>query len=308
MLLETSYHSAQSSLSHQADSDTMERMSANIAGSLDKTVQEKLEKAERAARLKAKRQRIERLRQHENHMKQEAQWAFEHFTKHFTAVRAQTAEQLQSAYRIRHEVFCEEIKIFEGNAARLECDTYDAYAEQCLIQHRRSLDYSGCVRLIMPEKPDQILPIEKQGLDYIEDKSALPSNFDRNEIAEVSRILIPKVFRKRRLDKAACAESTGINVELYDENDVRCFPFIAVGLYMACTAMFKNRGRKHIYFMADPRLGKSMQVVGLTMKQIGPEFEYVGRRVPYYIDFEDFLKNLKPSFKFMLNDFLKTIN
>ncbi|MGB3724962.1 MAG: PEP-CTERM/exosortase system-associated acyltransferase, partial [Glaciecola sp.] len=73
------------------------------------------------------------------------------------------------------------------------------------------------------------------------------------------------------------------------------------------TAMFKNRGKKHIYFMADPRLGKSMQVVGLTMKQIGPEFEYVGRRVPYYIDFEDFLVNLKPSFKCMLDEFVKTI-
>jgi N-acyl amino acid synthase of PEP-CTERM/exosortase system len=260
------------------------------------------------AKREEKRVRLARLREHKEHIQREAQWAFKHFTKHFSAVKAQTPEEYESAFRIRHEVFCEEIKIFEGNQSRLEHDNYDDYAEQCLIKHNRSGDYAGCVRLIMPSDDSQILPIEKQGLQYIEDKSVLPSNFNRNEIAEVSRILIPQIFRRRKIDKAACAANTGINIDLYDENDVRCFPFIAVGLYMACTAMFENRGKKHIYFMADPRLGKSMQVVGLTMTQIGPEFEYVGRRVPYYIDFENFLKNLKPSFRFMLDEFLKTIS
>ena len=261
----------------------------------------------RAASLRLKKQRIARLRESQMKFQLEAQWVFEHFTEHFSAVLAENKQQLESAYRIRHEVFCEEIKIFEGNDTRLERDNYDDYAEQCLIQHKRSKDYAGCVRLIMPSEEDQILPIEKQGTQHIERKELLPSNFPRSEVAEVSRILIPKVFRKRKIDKAECAANTGINIELYDENDMRCFPFIAVGLYMACTAMFKNRGKKHIYFMADPRLGKSMQVVGLTMTQIGPEFEYVGRRVPYYINFEDFLLKLKPSFKCMLDEFVKNI-
>ncbi|MDT0593622.1 PEP-CTERM/exosortase system-associated acyltransferase [Glaciecola petra] len=261
----------------------------------------------KADRRAAKIRRYERARAHANHFQQEADWVFEHFTEHFTAVLAHSKAELESAFRIRHEVFCEEIKIFEGNETGLERDSYDDFAEQCLIQHKRSNDYSGCVRLIMPEKEGQILPIEKQGLQHIDRADLLPSNFKRSEIAEVSRILIPKVFRKRKIDKAACAANTGINIDLYDENDIRCFPFIAVGLYMACTAMFINRGKKHVYFMADPRLGKSMQVVGLTMTQIGPEFEYVGRRVPYYINSDDFMQNLKPSFRFMLDEFMKTI-
>lgn len=252
-------------------------------------------------------ERLNRILEQKQKFRKEAQWVFEHFTQHFSAVLAQSDKELESAFRIRHEVFCEEIKIFEGNETGLERDDYDNYAEQCLIQHNRSKDYAGCVRLIMPTEDSQILPIELQGTQYIERKDLLPDNFPRNEVAEVSRILIPKIFRRRKIDIAACAANTGINIELYDENDIRCFPFIAVGLYMACTAMFKNRGKKHIYFMADPRLGKSMQVVGLTMTQIGPEFEYVGRRVPYYIDFEDFLLNLKPSFKCMLDEFIKTI-
>lgn len=262
---------------------------------------------ENASSVEAKKRRLERLKAHSLHFQQEAIWVFEHFTEHFSAVHAVTKQELESAYRIRHEVFCEEIKIFEGNETRLETDSYDEFAEQCLIQHNSSKDYAGCVRLIMPERKGQILPIEKQGLQYIEDEAYLPSNFERSEIAEVSRILIPKVFRRRKIDTAECAANTGINVDAYNENDIRCFPFIAAGLYMACTAMFINRGRNHIYFMADPRLGKSMKVVGLTMKQIGPEFEYVGRRVPYYINGEDFLNNLKPAFEKMLNEFLKTL-
>jgi len=282
-------------------SNTFEKANELLAS--DKVLSEQ----ERKDRLKAKRIRIARLRQHEAKFQEEAQWVFKHFTQHFSAVLAQSEKQLESAYRIRHEVFCEETRIFEGNDTKLESDAYDEYAEQCLIQHDKSGDYAGCVRLIMPEADNETLPIEKQGVQYIDRKDLLPCNFPRNEIAEVSRILIPKVFRQRKIDKAACAANTGINIELYDENDIRCFPFIAVGLYMACTAMFKNRGKKHIYFMADPRLGKSMQVVGLTMTQIGDEFEYVGRRVPYYIDFENFLENLKPSFKFMLDEMIKTI-
>lgn len=261
----------------------------------------------RADALRLKKQRIARIRERQMKFQIEAQWVFEHFTDHFSAVLAKSPEELKSAYKIRHEVFCEEIKIFEGNETGLERDNYDDYAEQCLIQHNRSKDYAGCVRLIMPEQENQILPIEKQGIEHIERKDLLPENFPRNEVAEVSRILIPKVFRRRKIDVAACAANTGINIEHYDENDMRCFPFIAVGLYMACTAMFKNRGKNHIYFMADPRLGKSMQVVGLTMTQIGPEFEYVGRRVPYYIESKNFLDNLKPAFKTMLDEFMKKI-
>ncbi|MFC3122186.1 PEP-CTERM/exosortase system-associated acyltransferase [Agaribacter flavus] len=259
------------------------------------------------AAYKRKERILERRKKREDAFRAEAQWVFEHFATHFSATCARSENQLNAAFKIRHDVFCDETKIFEGNATGLERDKYDDYAEQVLIQHQRTSDYAGCVRLIMPENNAEILPIEKQGLKYIEDTSVLPDKFERSEIAEVSRILIPRVFRKRRQDKADCAEQTGIDISKYNENDKRCFPFIAVGLYMACTAMFKNRNKKHIYFMADPRLGKSMQVVGLTMRQIGPEFEYVGRRVPYYIDFENFLENLKPSFETMLEEFLKTI-
>lgn len=273
----------------------------------DTVIEQNIERLERAKRRADKKRRLERAKAHASRFQQEADWVFEHFTEHFTAVLAQNKHELESAFRIRHEVFCEEIKIFEGNETGLERDDYDDFAEQCLIQHKRSSDYSGCVRLIMPEKDGQTLPIEKQGVQHIDRHDLLPGHFKRSEIAEVSRILIPKVFRRRKIDKGACAANTGINIDLYNENDIRCFPFIAVGLYMACTAMFLNRGKKHVYFMADPRLGKSMQVVGLTMTQIGPEFEYVGRRVPYYISGDDFMQNLKPSFKFMLDEFMKTI-
>ena len=76
---------------------------------------------------------------------------------------------------------------------------------------------------------------------------------------------------------------------------------------MACAAICANDGRKHAYFMADPRLGKSMQVVGLPMTQIGREFEYVGRRVPYYINWEEFISNLKPTFLCLLEEFRSNI-
>ena len=111
----------------------------------------------RKERLEMKKQRVARLRAHGEQMKEEVQWAMKHFTSHFSAVLANTPETLNAAYRIRHEVFCEEIKIFEGNDTRLESDSYDAYARQCMIQHNRSEDYAGAVRLILPKNENSAM-------------------------------------------------------------------------------------------------------------------------------------------------------
>lgn len=232
---------------------------------------------------------------------------FGHFSSYFRALVAKTPTENDAAYLIRHNVFCDELHVFDSRDTGLESDHFDHYAEQILIQHVNTLEYCGCVRLILPEEDSMVLPIEQHGVKYFERQDLLPQNFKRNELAEISRIAIPKQFRRRKIDRSECAATTGIDIHSYNEEDIRCFPFIGIGLYLACAALLNNRGKKHVYFMAEPKLGLSMQFIGLKMTQLGPEFDYVGRRVPYYINTERFVNEVKPSFKYMLANLSKFI-
>lgn len=236
---------------------------------------------------------------------QEAKTISRYFASFFVPVIATTEREIAGAGKIRHDVFCKELDLFEATSTDFEADMYDNYAKQCLIKHERTDTFAGTVRLIMPNSNDQILPIEKIASEYITNKDYLPSNFNRDEICEISRISIPSIFRRRKIDKFAGAEQACINEDTYSELEMRCFPLIAVGLYMATAALAIKEGRKHAFFMAEPRLARSMRYIGINLIQIGDEFSYVGRRAPYYIAYDDFLKKLSPAFRFMMKSFIK---
>lgn len=239
---------------------------------------------------------------------QEVKRISKHFSSYFQPVVASKSSELKGAHKIRHDVYCKELGLFDATGVDYEADSYDEYATQCLIEHERTGSYAGTVRLIMPDSDKQILPIEKEATQYITDKRYLPSNFNRDEVCEISRIAIPKEFRKRKVDKYAGAAYAVINEETYSEIELRCFPLIAVGLYMSTAALALKKGKKHAFFMVEPRLAKSMRYIGIKLVKIGEEFEYVGTRAPYYINNEDFLNHLSPSFKFMMNQFMKKID
>jgi N-acyl amino acid synthase of PEP-CTERM/exosortase system len=230
-----------------------------------------------------------------------------HFSKFFTSIVAENKKDLNSAYNIRHSVFCEELELFSKNKDGIEKDCYDEYAQQCLIRHKTSTQDAGTVRIIMPQTHEDILPIEKIATNHITKDQYLPHNFARHEVCEISRIAIPPEFRRRKMDQYDGAAQAKINTRTYSETELRCFPLIAIGLYMTTAAAAMEAGRKHAYFMVEPRFARSMRFVGIKLKRIGDEFEYVGQRAPYYIGCDDFMNNLKPSLHFMMNELHKQI-
>jgi len=238
---------------------------------------------------------------------QEAKTLGRHFANFFQPVVADTAHTQKASATIRHEVFCKELNLFDKNEDGIETDFYDSFSTQCLIQHTNSENFAGTVRLILPKSKDDVLPITKLASEHITVEKYRPTNFDPTEVCEISRIAIPEAFRRRNIDKFEGAERGGIDLTTYSEIELRCFPLIAVGLYMASAALAAREGRKHAYFMVEPKLAKSMKYIGIQLEQIGTEFEYVGTRAPYYINYDNFLANLKPSFRFMMNEFTKKI-
>lgn len=233
---------------------------------------------------------------------QEANYISSHFSSYLTPLLATEVALQQQVYKIRYNVYCQELKFEEPNPLEEERDEFDGYSQHCLIHHDNSGLYAGTVRIVTPTEPTQLLPIEKYCINSITNKQFDPRQFDRKDVCEVSRLAVPSMFRRRQMDKFQGAGVGAINQAIYSETELRCFPFIAVGLYLAAASMALENQVKHAYVMMEPRLARSMSFVGIKFEQIGPVIEYHGKRAPYYINQRLLTENLTLGFTKMLED------
>ncbi|WP_338518241.1 PEP-CTERM/exosortase system-associated acyltransferase [Alteromonas gracilis] len=238
----------------------------------------------------------------------EANYISSHFSSYLAPVVASTNSLRDEVFKIRHGVYCEELGFEPVKESGMELDDFDDFSVHCLIKHSRSSSFAGTVRIVRPTESHQQLPIEKYCLNSITDDQLNPSNFDRKDICEVSRLAVPKHFRRRQMDNHQGAAVGTINQDTYSETELRCFPFIAVGLYFAAAALALEEEIKHAYVMMEPRLARSMGFVGIKFQQIGPVVDYHGKRAPYYINQELLKTKLSPSFLKMLNDIRQSIS
>lgn len=238
---------------------------------------------------------------------EEANYISSHFSAYLAPVVANSEELKNNVFEIRHEVYCEELRFEPLKENRLEFDEFDSFSLHCLIQHHKSKHFAGTVRMVRPIQPDEQLPIEKYCLESITREDLDPRKFDRKDICEISRLAVPKEFRRRVMDKFSGAGVAVINEHTYSEKEVRCFPFIAVGLYLAAAALAIEKDIKHAYVMMEPRLARSMKFIGIKFEQIGPVVDYHGKRAPYYINKALLQKSLRPGFAKMLDDILVSI-
>lgn len=237
----------------------------------------------------------------------EANYISTHFGNYLSPVLANSHELRNAAYKIRHNVYCEELKFEPTTANGLEMDEFDQYSRHSLIRHLTSGELAGTVRIVRPLQSDELLPIEKFCMSSITRDDLNPQNFNRRDICEISRLAVPAAFRRRQMDRFAGAATGVINQASYSETELRCFPFIAIGLYFAAAATAVESDIKHAFVMMEPRLARSMSFVGIRFEQIGPVIDYHGKRAPYYISRELLIKHLKPGFRTMLDSIRSNI-
>jgi len=221
----------------------------------------------------------------------------EHFTQFLEPQVALNNALKEEAFKIRHNVYCEELAFEDVKEGGQEKDEFDEQSIFSLIKHKPTDTYTSCVRLVRIQEEEQLLPIEKFCLGSITNEELHPSRFNRSEIAEISRLAVKSDFRRRKTDKFKGSATGSIQENSYSEVELRCFPFIAIGLYMAAATMAIDTGIKHAYVMMEPRLARSMKFVGIKFQQLGDPIEYHGLRAPYYINPTMFLENLSPGFK-----------
>lgn len=219
----------------------------------------------------------------------------EHFQKYFRVVYADKESLLKHVYKIRYEVFCEELRLEENCPKDVEKDDCDAYSYHFLLQHIPSGAYAGTVRFVAPppDQPECLLPLEKYCLHSVNKQIIDISALKPGTYGEVSRLAVPARFRKRAGEQNKPYIVGNYSAQTEEDNK-RLFPYISIGLYLTCCALFINKQLDYTFVMVEPRLARAMSRIGIVFRQAGNVIQYHGYRAPFYITQNILSSNLKP--------------
>jgi N-acyl amino acid synthase of PEP-CTERM/exosortase system len=216
---------------------------------------------------------------------------------YFQLIPANTEELKKEVYRIRYDVYCRELgwEDADDNPGEMEIDQYDQWSHHCLLLHKPSQRFAGCVRLVraVPEKNRPGIPLQAHchnALDpEILDIDALP----RHSFGEISRLAIRAEFRRRPGEKENPG-GTGNKPPSLHPSQRRRFPHIALGLYLGAASIGLAEGLEGVFAMMEPRLARHLRLTGIRFQQVGKILEYHGPRAPFYINRTGLFANLRP--------------
>src|SRR4051812_40960718 len=85
------------------------------------------------------------------------------FKRYFEIVPAFSDPLKDEVYRIRHQVYCEDLNFEPSRSDRRESDEHDLYSLHLLLRSVKTGEFIGCTRLVRPRPGDSEyrLPFEK---------------------------------------------------------------------------------------------------------------------------------------------------
>jgi len=208
------------------------------------------------------------------------------FCQYFQIKFASTKQLRREAFKIRYGVYSQELGWEPENPLKMETDECDDYAYHCLIEHKRTGGYIGCVRLLIPpvQQPEQPLPFEQNCLHTAKAEIIDSTKLARGSFGEISRLAVLASFRRREKEKKAPFIINKINPEtIYTEDERRNFPNIAIGLYIAAVSLADICNHSGAFVMMEPRLNKRLIRFGLPFEQVGEIMEYHGQRAMFHL-------------------------
>jgi len=209
------------------------------------------------------------------------------FGKYFRVVVADSPDLRDEVFRIRYKVYCKEMRTEreEQFPDGREYDIFDDFAAHCLLQHRPSGLYAGCVRLVYGDPVmSPSLPFEVHCRNSLYPSTVETILSHRGSFGEISRLAVPAEFRRRKSELGI-----PIPIQLDDQSVLSQVErrhqssHITMGLFLAAAAMGLIRGMSGVFAMMEPRLSRYLRQFGLEFEQVGEEVEYHGKRAAFYI-------------------------
>lgn len=217
----------------------------------------------------------------------------QNFSRYFKTILGVTRHQQRYAFAIRHQVYAEELGWEPVNDSRLETDECDEYAYHCLLEHKRSGDIAGCVRLVIPSLHKHAAKLPCQ-LHHVPLTGAQQRKlFTKGNIGEISRLAVPSSFR-RRIQEAGRPFVLDENnsTSLYTEEERRNFPNISIGLYLAAIAMVEICALDRVLVVMEPRLQRHLSRYGLAFRQLSDTFDLNGNRALFELPGNELTSNM----------------
>jgi N-acyl amino acid synthase of PEP-CTERM/exosortase system len=196
------------------------------------------------------------------------------FGHYLTVIQANSKELLDSAFRLRFQVYCRE-RGFENAAAfpdGRERDDDDARSLHFLVLHRPTNSAIGTVRLILPRVGIDLPVLRLVGSEY-QRRAHLP----RETTAEVSRFAVPKAFGKRLLGDLWHGNG---HPSITESGPRPMLSLLTFGLIRAVVMMSLAGGITHIVAMMEPALLRLLRPFGIEFHPIGKPVEHHGLRQP----------------------------
>ncbi len=232
------------------------------------------------------------------------------FMQEFRFRLADTAQDKFRIYRLRYEIYCEELAYEEpaDGFSRLEYDFYDHNALHCLIEHRRTGLAAACTRLVMPEPrsptPFDRLPMESYGDRSLTHPYLHPARLPTESYYEISRLAIARAFRPR----IKGSEVPGItdNPHEFSQEERATFSLLVSGLFLAGYALGCMSNKELAFAMMEPKLPRLLSMSGFHFTKVGDTIDFHGQRSAYCIGREQaeagMKKELQPLLRYIKNE------
>ncbi|MCW5599796.1 MAG: PEP-CTERM/exosortase system-associated acyltransferase [Nitrosomonas sp.] len=220
------------------------------------------------------------------------------FKEYFEIIPASSKELKNEAYRIRHQVYCEDLNFEPLRSNGFETDEYDSSALHLLIRSIKFDMFIGCTRIIRPKAINlhAPLPFEKICTNSLNRSIVDPTQLPRNKIAEVSRLAVIASFRRRK-DEA----KKPINISDEDfgkpQDPHSRFPYIPLGLFIGTIELARLNNIDYLFMLTEERLANHFGKLGAHNQIIGAPIEHRGTRIPSMVYIEEIVRNMRPIFR-----------
>ncbi len=235
----------------------------------------------------------------------------DHFNQYFEIILANTKALKETSYHLRYQVYSEEFGWLQQDSNKMEVDEFDHYSVPLLLKHRRTNQYAGTLRLVIPppHAPESNLPFEIAYSKYLWKHVVDPSKLERGSFGEISRLAIPKNFRRRKGEEKAPEGNIENNpLTNFDEDEKRFFPFIGIGLYLGLTATIAACNQPQSFGVFETQLAARFNLLGFSCIQCSDEIEHYGKRALYYFRNEDLSFKNNPQIHELYETIEKSIN
>jgi N-acyl amino acid synthase of PEP-CTERM/exosortase system len=214
------------------------------------------------------------------------------FKQYFEIIPALSQTLKNEVYRVRHQVYCEDLKFEPERPDRYEIDEHDPYSLHLLMRSIKTNEFIGCTRLVRPrpEDPYYPLPFEITCADTLDRPIVDPAKLPRHSIAEVSRLAVIAGYRRR---KGEVNNVINISDEDFGTPTQPRFPYIPIGLYLSTIELARLNGIDTLFVLTEERLASHFGKLGFGLQFIGGQVEHHGKRIPSMMNVSGIIEGMR---------------